>query len=203
MIPTVYDSERVLRILGSDFMEQIVTVNQENPDGDLINDLKKGRYDVTVTIGPNFQTQRQETLQTLLEAAESIPLVAQYCPDLLAKNLDSPDAHEMARRLRIPLIQQGIVKPTEGENVAPQKPDPMKEMAMQLTHAKLMKMSADAQVATSRAGASHLEGERLMYETAGKHLANMLAAKKLGEPSAAEEAESTAQSAYTPTPQSA
>lgn len=200
MIPSVYDTERVVRILGADFAEQVVRINAANPDGDLINDLKKGRYDVAVTIGPNFQTQRQETLQTLLEAAESIPLVAQYCPDLLAKNLDSPDAHEMARRLRIPLIQQGIVKPTEGEQVTPPQPNPAQQMEQAMAHAKLQKLTADATIAGSKAGMSHMEGLRVMYETAGKHLANLLAAKKLGEPSAAEEAESTAQGTSTPTP---
>jgi hypothetical protein len=203
MIPTVYDTERVIRILGADFSEQVARINQENPEdaGNLINDLKKGRYDVTVTIGPNFQTQRQETLQILLEAAESIPLVAQYCPDLLAKNLDSPDAHEMARRLRIPLIQQGIVKPSEGENVPPPKPDPMKQLEQALAQAKLQKLGADTTIAQSKAGMSHMEGLRVMYETAGRHLANELAAKKLREPGAAEEAESTAQGTSTPTPQ--
>ncbi len=37
-----------------------------------------------------------------------------------------------------------------------------------------------------------------MYETAGKHLSNLLAAQKLGEPNAAAEAENTAQTALQP-----
>jgi len=48
-------------------VEKLVTINgaQEGTD-DLINDLSKGEYDVTVTIGPNFQTARQEALDTLI-----------------------------------------------------------------------------------------------------------------------------------------
>jgi hypothetical protein len=172
-------------------------LNQEDPNGgDIINDLKKGKYDCTVTIGPSFQTARQETLQTLIDAAGAIPAVAQLCPDLLAKNIDSPDAAEMARRLRIPLIQQGIIQPTEQEaKQVPQKqPDPMQQLEMSIATSKAQRGAAEARIAVSKASASHLEGERLMYETAGKHLANLLAAKKLGEPTAAQEAESIATS---------
>jgi portal protein len=195
MIPATYDSQRVVRVMGRDGSEDIATIMQMGHDGNLINDLRKGRYDVTVTIGPSFQTQRQETLQTLIDAAESIPMVAQFCPDLLAKNLDSPDATEMQRRLRIPLIMQGIIKPNEGdEKSIPQQTPQQQAQAVQqqLNQAKLQKATADAQIAQSKAGASHLEGLRLMYETAGKHLANLLAAKKLGEPGEADEAEAEA-----------
>ncbi len=203
MIPTVMDSERVERIIGHDGVEKMLTLNQETDDGDIINDLKKGRYDCTVTIGPSFQTARQETLQTLIDAAGAIPAVAQLCPDLLAKNIDSPDAAEMARRLRIPLIQQGIVQPTEQEakQIPPKQPNPMQQLQMATLQSKAQKGAADAQIAMSKASASHLEGERLMYETAGKHLANLLAAKKLGEPSAADEAEATATAALQPAQQ--
>ena len=200
MIPTVMDSERVERIIGHDGIEKMMTLNQETETGDIINDLKKGRYDCTVTIGPSFQTARQETLQTLIDAATAIPSVAQLCPDLLAKNIDSPDAAEMARRLRIPLIQQGIVQPTDAEKqtVKPPQPDPAKQLEMALLQSKVQKGGAEAQIAASKASASHLEGARLMYETAGKHLSNLLAAQKLGEPNAAAEAENTAQTALQP-----
>lgn len=183
MIPTVYDNERVERIVGQDGAEKIVRVNQEMQDGSIMHNLRKGRYDVTVTIGPNFQTQRQETLQTLLDAAQSIPQVAQLCPDLLAKNIDSPDSNEMARRLRIPLIHQGIIQPSEGEKVPPPPPNPeqqMQALQMQLDQVRLQKMTADAQIAQGKAQNAPLHGQELTYEVAGKHLSNMLAAQKLG-----------------------
>src|SRR5271165_5636047 len=190
MIPTVMDANRIERIVGRDGMQQMVELYKTDPStGDLINDLKKGRYEVDVTIGPSFQTQRQETLQTLIDASASIPTIAQLCPDLLVKNIDSPEANEMMRRCRIPLIQQGIIKPSEGENVPQHQPNPqqvLQGLEAQLKQQQIGKATADAQISQSKAGASHLEGLRLMYETAGKHLANMLTAKKLGEPSAAD-----------------
>jgi len=204
MIPTVYDAERVERIIGHDGIERLVTLNQEGNDGDIINDLKAGTYDCTVTIGPSFQTQRQETLQTLIDASATIPQVAQLCPDLLVKNIDSPDSIEMARRLRIPLIQQGVVQPTEEEKktTPPAPQDPTAQLQTQLLQAQLQKTTFAAQseqaksiTAQSKAGASHLEGLRLMYETAGKHLANQKMAQDMHNDALAAQAERVAAAA--------
>jgi Phage P22-like portal protein len=197
-IPSVYDAERIERIIGQDGVEHLVELNKQEGHGtNIVNDLKKGRYDCTVTIGPSFQSARQETLQTLIDAAQTIPAVAQVCPDLLAKNIDSPDADEMARRLRIPLIKQGIVVPTKEEqqaiaNMPKPPPNPVQQAQIATVVAKAQRAGAEAQIANSRAMVSELEQLRLMYETAGKHLSNLLAAQKLGEPSEAADAESTA-----------
>ena len=170
MIPTVYDSERVERIIGHDGVEKMVTINQTQPGQlDLINDLSKGTYDVQVTIGPSFETARQEALDTLIAFSEALPTSAPMIADLLAKNIDTPDAQEMARRLRIPLLQQGLVEPTEEEKRrGANKPTPQQLAAQKaqqdeqrLVAAKADKMSADAQIAASRAGAAPMEREKL------------------------------------------
>jgi Phage P22-like portal protein len=199
MIPTIYDTERVERIIGHDGIEKLVTLNgtgdgdSEN-GGDVIHDLSAGSYDVTVTIGPSYQTARQETLATLIDAAETIPSVAELCPDLLAKNIDSPDSDEMARRLRIPLIQKGIVQPTDLEKQQmppPQPPDPKLAAETSFAQARATKEQANAQVAQSKAQASPVEQHRLTLETAGKHLTNLLMAKELDQPDAATQAENS------------
>ncbi len=192
MIPTIYDTERVERIIGRDGVEKMVTLN--GGDGDLIHDLQKGAYDCTVTLGPSYQTARQETLATLIDAAETIPQVAQLCPDLLAKNIDSPDSDEMTRRLRIPLIQQGIVQPTEEEKrlmPPPAPPDPVKIAEQHRAVAQSAKVQADATLAQGKVGAMQIDQHRLVLDTAAKHLSNLLAAKQLGQPDAAAEAEAS------------
>ena len=184
MIPSVYDSERVERIIGHDGVEKMVTINQ-GQDGteDLINDLSKGTYDVEVTIGPSFQTARQEALDTLIAMSEAMPQSAPLIADLMAKNVDTPDAQEMARRLRIPLIQQGIIQPTDAEkkanpNIGKPTPEQLQQQQMakdeaDLLAAKKSKMQADATIAGSRAQISDVEQQKQKFETAGKHLANL------------------------------
>ena len=184
MIPTVYDSERVERIIGHDGVEKMVTVNQpQDGSEDLINDLAKGHYDVEVTIGPSFQSARQEALDTLIAFSEALPNTAPMIADLLAKNVDTPDAQEMARRLRIPLIQQGLIQPTDAEkqanpNLMQPSPAQLAEQKRQedeaaLLAAKKNKMEADAQIANSRAQISDVEQQKQRFETAGKHLGNL------------------------------
>ncbi len=199
MIPKIYDTKRIVRILGQDMVEKEVAINHpQEGNHELLNDLADGTYDCTVTLGPDYQTARQETLQTLIDAAGTIPSIAQLCGDLLAKNIDSPDSQEMARRLRIPLIHQGIVQPTpqeQKENPPPPPPDPAKVAAVQKLQAQAAKAQADAAIAHSKAGASELEQLKVIFEVANRHLQNLLAAKELGEPSEAAQAEQEASAA--------
>jgi hypothetical protein len=198
MIPTVMDSERIERIIGHDGVEKMIMVNgtQEGTD-DLINDLTKGEYDVQVTIGPNFQTARQEALDTLIAFSEALPQTAPMIADLLAKNIDTPDAQEMSSRLRIPLIQQGLVQPTDAEKkagIGQQKtPQQQAQEANQaLLTAKAAKMGADATIAQSHAKMLPVEEHKLQLETAGKHLGNIKIAHDIG---ADQQAAATAQQA--------
>ena len=199
MIPTIYDSERVEQIIGQDGIEQMVGINQVMDDNTILNDLKKGTYNVTVTIGPNYQTARQEALATLIDAAEVMPQVAQFAPDLLVKNIDSPDAQEMARRLRIPLIWQGIIKPTEEEQktgaIPPKPNDPTKQLETSLLQAKVRDMTARATNTEGRAQTNGLEAEHLMYKTAGAHLGNLKIAHEIGNDGLAAQAEAQASQA--------
>lgn len=193
MIPTVYDSERVEQIIGVDGVEKLVGINQVMEDDTIINDLKKGTYNVTVTIGPNYQTARQEALATMIDAAEAMPAIAQFCPDLLTKNLDSPDAVEMSRRLRIPLIWQGIIKPTDEETktgaIPPKPQDPTKQLETQLLTAKVQDMTARAKNTQGRADTNPIEAQHLVYKTAGAHLANLKLAHEMGNDKVAAQAE--------------
>jgi hypothetical protein len=190
MIPSVYDSARVERIIGNDGVEKMVEINKEHElTGDIMNDLSKGSYDVEVTIGPSFQSARQEALDTLISFAEAMPQNAPLIADLIAKNIDTPDAVEMSKRFRIPLIQQGLIQPTEQEkkdgvgsqkNAQQQQQEQQQQLEMQLLQGKTTKMTADAQIAQSRAKSSPMEQQKVQYETAGKHLANIKLAHEIG-----------------------
>jgi Phage P22-like portal protein len=197
MIPTIYDSKRIVRIVGNDEIEKMVEINAQDETGDIVHDLQKGSYTCKVNIGPNYQTARQEALATMIDAAEAIPMIAQIAPDLLAKNIDMPDADELTRRLRIPLIQQGIIKPTEQEaqNMPPKKPDPA-EMLQQAELARMQALAqrdaASAKIQQHKVDMIPLETHKQTYEAAGKHLQNMKLGAELGQQGAAAQAEQQA-----------
>ena len=140
MIPTIYDTERQLRILGQDGKEEIVTVNTEVVDEDTgkkvrVNDLRQGRYDVTVDVGPSYQTQRQEALDVLIQMAQPGSIISQVAMDLIAKNVDVGDAQEIEKRIRGIYIKQGIIQPTEEDQEDIQQPTEEEKQLQQVLQA--------------------------------------------------------------------
>src|SRR5271166_5939091 len=66
-------------------------------------------------------------------------------------------------------------------------------LEMQLLQGKTTKMTADAQIAQSRAQVSPMEQKKIGFEVAGKHLANIKLAHEIG--ADAKEQQTNAQSA--------
>jgi len=110
LIPKVYATPRVIRVLGQDGKSDAATVNQatrqmvEDAQGQLreierIYDLTVGKYDVTVRAGPSFTTRREEAASQMIELIRAYPPAAPVVGDILARNLDWPGADEVADRL--------------------------------------------------------------------------------------------------------
>ena len=116
LIPHIYDTERTLRILGEDGREDIVTVNQaiESPGDDenpVMYDLRVGKYDVVVDVGPGFATKRQEATEGMIRTMEFFPQGAPILVPMIAKNSDWPDAEKVAEKLE--QVAQGEPDPKE------------------------------------------------------------------------------------------
>ena len=143
LVPKIYDTERELRILGSDGAEDYKTVNQVVVDPATgkaikVNDLAQGRYDVTVTVGPSFSTKRQEAAETYLQLAQASPEVMAVAGDLVFKAMDLPYSEDIADRLKAmlpPPIQQML---SEGKSVPPEAQAVMAQaaQAMQMVEQK-------------------------------------------------------------------
>ena len=113
LIPEIYDTERELRILGSDGAEDYKKVNEVVLTADKrmvkVNDLTEGKYDVTITTGPSFSTLRQEAAETYGQLAQQFPEIMGVAGDLIMKSMDLPYAEDIAERLQTllpPQIQQ-------------------------------------------------------------------------------------------------
>jgi hypothetical protein len=103
LIPKIYNTAREIRILGEDRKEQIVKVNQQFLDQDRTvrcYDLSSGQYDVTISVGPSYSTQRQETWDILTQLAQAYPQLMQIAGDVLFSNADFPGAQQLADRFK-------------------------------------------------------------------------------------------------------
>lgn len=147
LIPHVYDTERIVRILGEDGSEAAIPINArpgaphivgmlEKLDDKFkvqpkegiskyLNDLRVGKYDVAVTIGPSYTTLRQEASAMFMEFVKILPpVMAANVADLIAETLDLPQSQKLLERLK-KMIPPDIRGLEEGEQPPPQQqPDP-------------------------------------------------------------------------------
>jgi hypothetical protein len=150
------------------------------------NHLSEGHYDVVITTGPAFATQRQEAMEMFVKlavAAKVTPL-NMY---LILKNSDFPGAQEAAEIYKR-LVPAGIIPPKEGDTPLPPVPPPPQaqilmaktqvEAAKQKTEQiklEVEKLKLSKELTTSRAG---MRGEALqiveeLSAPAGQHPADM------------------------------
>lgn len=181
MIPRVYDTQRIVRLLGQDGQEKAEVINAlvvENGAEKPVNDLTIGKYAVNISVGPSYQSKKQEASEGMMAFMQAMPQAAPLIADLIASAQDWPDdIHErVAKRLR-KALPQGMAEPEEDEEGS--GPDPMQAQQMQaqmqqqqqamqaeqqaqaadlaLKSAQAKKAQADAAKATAEARKAELE----------------------------------------------
>ena len=112
LIPHIYDTERIARIIGVDGEVSTAKINPMQPEavrsiqdaaGNVIEKIYNpnvGQYDVMVTTGPSYLTKRQEAVEAMANILQTSPQLWQVAGDLFIKNMDWPGAQEMADRFR-------------------------------------------------------------------------------------------------------
>jgi Phage P22-like portal protein len=110
LVPKIYDTERIARIIGEDGTSSMIKVNpmQAEPVNKIVDqqgiviekiyNLGVGKYDVCVTTGPSYMTKRQESLDAMSQLLQGNPELWAVAGDLFVKNMDWPGAQEMAKR---------------------------------------------------------------------------------------------------------
>jgi len=110
MIPKIYDTQRIARIIGEDGETKMVKINpdQQQPVQKIVDQqgivIEKiynpgvGKYDVVATTGPGYATKRQEALEAMAQLLQGNPQLWTVAGDLFVKNMDWPGAQEMSKR---------------------------------------------------------------------------------------------------------
>lgn len=157
-IPVYYSQPRLMRIMGLDDQPREVVLHagqkkaagkvlqqaqQEGPNSPNARlarnilaarpfDVGVGRYDVTISVGPSFNSRRQESVEAMIQLVQAYPAVMPYIGDVLVENMDWPGARVIAQRLKRVLPPE-VRDPEEGQpEIPPEVQQQMAEMSQQL-----------------------------------------------------------------------
>lgn len=216
LIPKIYDTKRVARILGEDGELDHVTIDPEQSQAsmeveDENGEIQKiynpgvGQYDVRVTVGPSYTTQRQEAAQMMIDLAQGVsdPQISLVMRYLAIKNMDWSGAEDLAGILKKMLPPQLVEDKEEQEPVinTPMGPIPasqvgqvMAQMQSQLEQAaQQIKQAGDLREEDMRVRESKAEVQRMLDSINAKDteiaLREQLAMKTLQAESAKNDAE--------------
>lgn len=188
IIPQIYNTERVIRIMGEDNeIEGYARINSMLPGGQVVNDISAGQFDLEVTVGPAFATKRQEARDFILQLIQAVPAVGQVGADMLVKAFDMPNGEKLAERLQMTLMPPGIdpevdqkrmmaqmaAQQMQAQMMGPQQPNPIEQLSLAELAAKVKKLEAEAKkIAASipgeqaKAVKTAAEAEQTQVETA-------------------------------------
>jgi hypothetical protein len=99
LIPKIYDTQRVMRIIGSDGQPDMTTINEKSEIGEVLNDVTVGEYDVVMDSGPGFQSRRQQAVESMMPLLTGNSELFNIAGDLVFRNMDFPGSDVIADRL--------------------------------------------------------------------------------------------------------
>jgi hypothetical protein len=187
LIPKIYDTQRIARIIGADGEVSMVKMDpsQEEPvrevrdpeTGGLIEKIYNpgvGTYDVMVTTGPGYMTKRQEALDAMSQILQSNPQLWAVAGDLFIKNMDWPGAQEMANRFKKILDPKVLSEGDESPEMAAAQQQ-MEVMAQELNRMVDIIEGVQADVAKREVDIKEYKAQVDAYDAETKRISAMQA----------------------------
>ena len=111
LTPKIIDTKRIIRLTGEDGAVTTALINPEQEEASYSfqgqdgkektsYNLSVGKYDVAVTVGPSYNTKRQEAADAMVEMMKSAPQIMATHGDLIFKSMDWPMADKFAERFK-------------------------------------------------------------------------------------------------------
>lgn len=119
LIPKIYDTPRVVRIIGADNQEKLVKVNQiftQNGQQKMFN-LAEGDYGIAVAAGPAYASRKSKALDQIQRLTQADPTILPVIQDILVGEMDFDKAPVIQDRLtrlyamQFPQLQTGDGQP--------------------------------------------------------------------------------------------
>jgi hypothetical protein len=162
LAPKVWDSRRLIRLLGEDgsitdaYVDPELGQAVEKRGKDTIYNLSVGIYDVSVETGPSYTTRRVESAEGMIAMAQANPQAWLTHGDLIAKAQDWPNAEEFAKRSRLTLPPE-IRQAVEAE-------DASEDPEVAAMRAQMQQLEQEAQQAIQEREALLMEAQKKIEE---------------------------------------
>lgn len=184
LIPKIYDTERVVRLLGDDLQKKFgnnpnveiqsggkeawAKINVTDPQtGKIVaNDMSIGKYDIVIDAGPGHATRRLEAADGMERMVSAVPQTAPVLIPRIAKSADWPDSDETAEELR------SLMQPQ------PQGPSPKDQMDLQKGQMDIEGKQLDNAKKSQDLQAGQQEQMQIMYKVAQAAVVDIL--KQIG-----------------------
>lgn len=150
LIPKIYDTARIVRIVHEDGTHEQVKINQHKAAGyqgpqpdqagddeelrkalEEIHDVTALKYDVVVQTGPSYNTKRQESADTTIQISQAYPQLWDKAGDLMVKFQDWPGASELSERLK-KFLPPGIADEKDKTPLPPEVQQQMQQMGQMI-----------------------------------------------------------------------
>lgn len=100
-IPVIYSKPRIVSVIGKEENSDTVGINGAMVEGqERPYYLSQGQYNVVVTTGASYATQREEAAEFFQQVIQSQPALMQVAGDLMFKYMDFPGAQALAERIK-------------------------------------------------------------------------------------------------------
>ena len=176
LIKSVYDTTRTIQTMAVDGSTKMVDINvpMMTPMGPVyVNDPSFGQYDVRVKTGPSYSTQKQESVESMMQFVQAFPAAAQVAGDLIARNMDWPGAEDLADRLA-KMLPPGMAESEEQltpeqmqmQQQQAQMAEMMQQMQMMMQQLSVEKAKAETDEAKADAAKAGLEVQEKQLELA-------------------------------------
>lgn len=173
--PKIWDTQRVMRIIGDDERPDLVVINEKKTaEGGAIekvlNDVTVGQYDIVMDTGPGYNSKRQEMVRVFTEMLAT-PLgekIAMVADDVIVRNMDVPGADVIADRLA---AANPLAQIDDKSEVPPQAQMQIKSLQQKLEQAGQIIQGQEQEI-KFRGGIEQLKQEgankRMLLQTTAK-----------------------------------
>jgi hypothetical protein len=186
LAPHVYDTERMIRIMGEDGKVDLKWINrpvgmqemdpatgQPTQEAKIENDVTVGAYDVVLETGPSFTTKREEAKESMTAFIQSAPETGPIIMDLVAKAQDWPLGDEIAERFEVmapPPIQALLKKQKQEDGQTQPSPEEQAQAQQQAQQQQMQQAAVELELQGKQLANKKIEAEiaKIMSDAQGQ-----------------------------------